>query len=195
METVLLAMAIAIGGSFFVYALLKKLRGRRVERFAALILMIVVFLFAFLLSLNSVPSWVPLHDFQVALSTPDPAAFWIEISIFIVLALSGFSLGNGFLQFSRAKNDKVKELDRSMSTKRFLQGLLTFTDAYFVVVIVVFGARLILDAFGVIHAEPVLACVLDAIVVWPFAWEVAGSILFMAKFWRDKRLNLNFSLE
>nr|MDO8115681.1 hypothetical protein [Candidatus Sigynarchaeota archaeon] len=127
--------------------------------------------------------------------TPDPVAFWIEISILVVLAISGFSLGNGFLQYSRTKNDHVKEMDVSLAGKRFLQGLLTFIDSYFVVLVVILGARVLLDVFGVLYAEPVLVSVLEAILVWPFAWEIAGCVLFTLKFWWDKKLNLDFSMK
>ncbi|MEX2725881.1 MAG: hypothetical protein Q6353_001405, partial [Candidatus Sigynarchaeum springense] len=115
--------------------------------------------------------------------------------VLLTYAACGFSLGCGFLQVTQRTMDDVKDSDMSIGQKRATGRLLRVLEYYFMVVVSVLVARVLLDAFGAIYVEPEVDLVINLMMIWPFLWLFLGLVFATIKFWRDRKFNTDFSLK
>nr|MDO8113794.1 hypothetical protein [Candidatus Sigynarchaeota archaeon] len=192
---VIIAFTIVIVLIIVFSRLFKRVSDARRQKVVVAIATIVLFTACLLLGMGSVASWTPLHDFTVLFSATQA---WVTIFFILVLvmyAICGFSIGCGFLQVTQTASTSIKDSDMSMSQKHFVGGILRAIEFYFLVVIATLVARVLLDIFGTIYAEPGMHIVLDLMIVTPFLWLFLGITIATIKFWRDRRINIDFSLK
>lgn len=187
---VLLIVMIVMFSRFF-----KRVTDSRRQKVVVVIASVLLFVGCLLLSLDSIAEWTP---FQAFLVLGIGSSTWIGIFHVLVLATyasCGFSIGCGFLQVTQATMDSVKDSDMNMGMKRSTGRVLRVLEFYFTAVISVLVARVLLDFFGAIYAEPDVALVLNLMTVWPFLWLLLGLLIATIKFWRDRKFNTDFSLK
>jgi hypothetical protein len=191
----LVAFAIVVAMIILFSRFFKKVADSRRQKVVIVIASILLFSGCMLFSLDSVDAWTPFRDFY---TFAGETGTWMAIYHVLVLAtyaVCGSSIGCGFLQVTQATMDTVRDSDMAMGQKRSIGRLLRVVEYYFMVVISVLVARVLLDFFGAIYAEPDVELVLNIMVVWPFLWPFLGLLIATVKFWRDRKFNADFSLK
>jgi hypothetical protein len=191
----IIALVIVVAMIVLFSRFFKRVTDSRRQKVVVVIASVILFAACILLSLGSVDKWTPFRDFY---TFAGELSMWMVLYHVLVLATyatCGFSIGCGFLQVTQATMDTVKDSDMSMVMKRSTGRFLRVLEFYFTAVISVLVARVLLDFFGVIYAEPDLELVLNLMTVWPFLWLFLGLLIATIKFWRDRRFNTDFSLK
>ncbi|MBN2149862.1 MAG: hypothetical protein JW839_00320 [Candidatus Lokiarchaeota archaeon] len=173
----------------------KKVLDSKRQKVVIIIASILLFVGCMAFSLDSVTAWTPLRDFYTVTGETGTGMVLFHVLVLLTYASCGFSAGCGFLQVTQTTMDRAKDSDMSMGQKRSVGRLLRALEYYFMVVVSVLVARLLLDAFGALYAEPEVELVLNLMTVWPFLWLFLGLLIGSVKFWRDRKFNADFSLK
>nr|MDO8086670.1 hypothetical protein [Candidatus Sigynarchaeum springense] len=173
----------------------KKVLDSKRQKVVVMIASVVLFVIFILFSIDSADAWTPLRDFYTVSGNKDMFMMTFHVLVLLTYAACGFSLGCGFLQVTQRTMDKVKDSGMSMGQKRATGRILRLLEYYFMVVVSVLVARVLLDAFGAIYAAPEVDLVINIMMVWPFLWLFVGLTIATIKFWRDRKFNTDFSLK
>jgi hypothetical protein len=192
---VLVAFAIVVAMIVLFSRFFKKVLDSRRQKVVVVIASIILFIGCILFSLDNVDEWTPLRDFSAVIGETSMWMILYNVLVLATYATCGLSIGCGFLQVTQAAMDTTKDSDMSMGLKRATGRLLRVLEYYFMVVVSVMLARVLLDFFGAIHANPDVELVLNLMAIWPYPWLILGLFVATLKFWRDRKLNTDFSLK
>ncbi len=190
----LIALIIVVAMIVLFSRLFKKVTDSRRQKVVVVIASILLFTVCMLFSLDSVNAWTPFRDFNTIAGETNTWMVIFHVLVLATYAACGFSIGCGFLQVTQTTMNRVKDSDMSIGQKRSTGRLLRVLEYYFMVVIAVLVARMLLDFLGAIYAEPEVELILNFIMLWPFLWLFLGLLVATIKFWRDRKFNADFSL-
>ncbi|MHA1679906.1 MAG: hypothetical protein ACTSUE_02790 [Promethearchaeota archaeon] len=190
-----IAMGILAGILVLFGIIINKTRDNKKILTVVCLTILVAFLAMAVVAIPNVLSWEPLQNFIHLFTTITFFDAIYNAFIFIFYFVSGFSLGVGFLQILfRVKQDiRIKQI--RMAQKSIEQNILHILELYLFVIVVAGSTRLLLDVFGISFAVPQLALVLDSIMIFPLAWEIAGLLIAGLKFSRTRTFTLNYSCQ